>query len=337
MRSFVPLVILAVLCALCGADSAIAQAQGRTVATSPEEAGPDFAFQGEYAGWISGGFRQRRVGWQVVALAQAKFRVVEHPGGLPGAGWNRGRKATYDAVHEGRFVTFHGPGYVARIGHGKALLYDETEGTLRGVLPKVDRKSPTLGAAPPPGAVVLFDGNGAGDFQGAKVTADGLLEVGGVTKLAVGDFRLHLEFRTPFMPEARGQARGNSGVYVQRRYEVQILDSFGLEGLDNECGGIYRQRAPAVNMCLPPLSWQTYDIDFRAARYEAGKQIEKARITVRHNGVVIHDNVELANKTGSGMPEGPERLPILLQNHGNPVHFRNIWLVRGEGAASAGQ
>ncbi|MBI1903021.1 MAG: DUF1080 domain-containing protein [Planctomycetia bacterium] len=331
MRSIPSLLALAAICSVLCAERTCAQARP-AAATSPEEAGPDFAFQGEYAGWISGGFRQRRVGWQVIALGQGTFRVVEYPGGLPGAGWNGGKKATFDAAREGAFVAFRGPGHVASIGHGKALLYDETEGRLRGVLPKVERKSPTLGASPPPGAVVLFDGSAPGDFQGAKVTSDGLLEVGGVTKLAVRDFRLHLEFRTPFLPEARGQARGNSGVYVQRRYEVQILDSFGLDGLNNECGGLYKQRAPAVNMCLPPLSWQTFDIDFRAARYDGARQTEKARITVRHNGVVIHDNVELADKTGSGMPEGPEPLPILLQNHGNPVHFRNIWLVAREEA-----
>jgi hypothetical protein len=131
------------------------------------------------------------------------------------------------------------------------------------------------------------------------------------------------------MPLARGQARGNSGVYIQKRYEVQILDSFGLRGADNECGGLYKQRAPLLNMSFPPLIWQTYDIDFTAARFDAaGKKTANARITVRQNGVVIHDNIEITAKTGGGSVEGPDPLPIKLQDHGNLVHFRNIWIVR---------
>jgi hypothetical protein len=151
---------------------------------------------------------------------------------------------------------------------------------------------------------------------------------GCVSKHAFGDHSLHVEFRTPFMPESRGQARGNSGVYVQGRYEVQVLDSFGLEGADNECGGIYKQSRPNVNMCFPPLSWQTYDIDFTAAKYDdAGKKTANARITVKHNGVVIHDNLELTASTPGYRPEGPGKLGLFLQNHGNPVAFRNIWAV----------
>jgi hypothetical protein len=145
---------------------------------------------------------------------------------------------------------------------------------------------------------------------------------------SVGDFHLHLEFRTPYKPFARGQHRGNSGVYIQRRYEVQVLDSFSLSGEANECGGLYRMKTPEVNMCLPPLSWQTYDIDFTAAKFDAdGKRIAKARLTVVHNGEVIHDDFELPNKTGAGRKESPEPLPIWLQGHGNPVQFRNIWIV----------
>jgi hypothetical protein len=147
---------------------------------------------------------------------------------------------------------------------------------------------------------------------------------------------MHLEFRTPYMPQARGQGRGNSGVYIQGRYEVQVLDSFGLEGADNECGGLYKQRAPLVNMAFPPLAWQTYDIDFTAPRFDAaGKKTHNARITVRHNGVVVHNDVEITAKTGGGAPEGREARPIKLQDHGNPVHYRNIWIVeRNRGTES---
>ena len=149
-----------------------------------------------------------------------------------------------------------------------------------------------------------------------------------VSKQRFEDHKIHLEFRTPFMPKARGQARGNSGVYVQGRYEVQVLDSYGLEGKDNECGGIYKIAAPQVNMCLPPGQWQTYDITFRAPRFDDdGKKVENARISVVHNGVTIHDNIELPNPTGGGRRKDIAAPgPLLLQDHGNRVQFRNIWI-----------
>ena len=193
-----------------------------------------------------------------------------------------------------------------------------------------------MGATPPPGAVVLFDGGGTDRFTASKLAPDGTLLSGVLTRMPVHDFQMHLEFRSPYMPHARGQGRGNSGVYIQQRYEVQILDSFGLEGVDNECGGLYKQQAPSVNMCLPPLAWQTYDIWFTAARWATdGKtKIANARITVLHNGVPIHSNREITAKTGGGKTEGTEDFPINLQDHGNPVTFRNIWLVHG-GVTSA--
>lgn len=177
----------------------------------------------------------------------------------------------------------------------------------------------------------------AHDSSGDRVKwslVDGAMEVKGgtgniVTKDRFRDFKLHIEFRTPFMPAARGQGRGNSGVYLQGRYEIQVLDSYGLEGRDNECGGIYQVGAPMVNMALPPLQWQTYDITFRAPRFDAsGNKTENAVVTVIHNGVTIHDRRKLPGPTGGAM-DGNESEPggIYLQDHGNPVQFRNIWLV----------
>ena len=147
------------------------------------------------------------------------------------------------------------------------------------------------------------------------------------TKMPVGAFHLHIEFRSPFMPYATGQARGNSGVYIQRRYECQILDSFGLDGVKNECGALYRQQEPYINMCLPPLTWQTYDIYFTPPQWdENGKKSANAEITVFQNGVAVHHNREIINKTGAGKPEGPEKLPIQFQNHSDAVQFRNMWI-----------
>jgi hypothetical protein len=175
--------------------------------------------------------------------------------------------------------------------------------------------------------VVVFDGSGLDGVEGGRMTDDGLLMQGVRSKATFGDATLHIEFRLPYQPQDRGQARGNSGAYIQGAYEVQMLDSFGLEGLDNECGGIYKAAAPAVNMCLPPLAWQTYDIDFTAPRFEDGKKVAKARMTVRHNGVVIHDNLEIPEGTPGGTNGEGDAGPLFLQDHGNPVRYRNIWIV----------
>lgn len=312
---------LAVCCLFGGL---LLAADGNPAYTNPKEAGPDFPFQGEYAGTLG----DHAWGAQVVALGGGKFDVVGYSGGLPGQGWQRGGdvKTGKGELKDGT-VEAAGDDWQAKIKDG---VFAVSHGDQKiGELKKVERKSPTLGAAPPQGAIVLFDGSSPDHFEKGEIVEGNLLgPTNCVTKQKFGDQTLHIEFRTPFMPKSRGQARGNSGVYVNGRYEVQVLDSFGLEGVDNECGGIYKQAKPDVNMCLPPLAWQTYDIDFTAAKYdEAGKKTANARITVKHNGVVIHNNRELTGGTPGYRPEGPEKLGLFLQNHGNPVAFRNIWVV----------
>lgn len=287
-----------------------------------KSSGPDFQVQGEYVGKREDG---SQVGVQVIALGQGKFQAVVYPGGLPGAGWNGKDKTALDGVTQEGVTTLKGENIGAEIRDGALHLTEEGKPSIKA--PKVERKSPTLGTTPPKGALVLFDGTSAEAWQKGRIVEGKLLAVGTRTKQSFGDFTLHLEFRTPFMPEARGQARGNSGMYLADQYECQILDSFGLEGADNECGGIYKNAKPKINMCLPPLSWQTYDVEFQAAKFDdAGKRTAPAKTTIRHNGVVIHDDLELEATPGGGRSDEKPG-PLFLQDHGNPVHFRNIWIL----------
>jgi hypothetical protein len=295
--------------------------------TDPEAAGaedPDFLIQGEY--------RDKTMGAQVVALGDGNFDVYILEGGLPGAGWEPGKSRT---VVKGlrKEESAETDGLTVALKEGYLTL--KTPGGTLQKLSRIQRESPTLDAKPAEGAVVLFDGTNADEWENGKVV-DGLLQATNVTsKRVFSDYRLHLEFRTPYMPAARGQGRGNSGIYHSGRWETQILDSFGLEGRENETGGIYSVAKPRLNMCLPPLAWQTYDVDFTAAKFDAeGKRTAWPRITVRLNGVTVHEDLELTkDNTGSApiskpltSPEGP----IFLQNHSNPVAFRNIWIDPGK-------
>jgi hypothetical protein len=296
--------------------------------TDPAKAGADFAVQGEYAGEVAGNNGKVPWGVQVIARGGGKFDAVAYRGGLPGDGADKARKINASGQTDGDITTLNANDGSAKIQNGVMTILDAS-GTAIGDLKKIDRKSPTLGAKPPAGAIILFDGTTAENFQNGRMTEDKLLMCGVTSKRTFQNCTLHLEFSTPYQPEDRDQARGNSGCYLQGRYEVQILDSFGLEGKNNECGGIYSIRDPDVNMCFPPLSWQTYDIDYTAAKYDSdGKKLKDARITVRHNGVLVHDNVEIPKATTAApVQEGPEPGPIYLQDHGNPVRFRNIWIV----------
>lgn len=297
-------------------------------ALSPSEADGDAVFQGEYEGEVMIEGQSVRYGVQVIAQGKGNFQGVGYPGGLPGAGFLGGEKLEGEGQLQGDQVEFPNPDAMVILKDG-VITVSSLGGEKLGEMKKVKRESPTLGAKPPAGAVVLFDGKSADKFQNGKLSDDGLLIQGVTSHHKFQNATLHLEFLLSYMPEARGQGRSNSGCYLQGRYEVQILDSFGLGGQNNECGGIYSVRAPDVNMCFPPMTWQTYDIDFTAAKFDAnGKKTADARMTVKHNGVVIHKDVAVPKATTAApVPEGPEPGPLYLQDHGNPVRFRNIWLV----------
>jgi len=333
MTLLVRIAVLSLAAVVVGSSAAAAQTPenpSKFAVTDLAQVDADFGYQGEYLGAVPRFYwGAENLGLQVVAQGGSQFKAVLLRGGLPGAGWDRQDRLELSGSRENGVVTLGGERYTVTVRGIDARVHDRATGRV-AVLPKIHRVSFTEGLAPPPSAVVLFDGSSTEQFENGKVNDEGLLEVGPLTRMPVKDFRLHLEFRTPYMPYAAGQARGNSGVYIQQRYEVQILDSFGLEGVENECGGLYRQKRPDVNMCFPPLAWQTYDIYFTAARFrEDGSKRVPARMTVLHNGDLIHTVYDVKAKTGAGQQESNQPRPILLQNHGNPVNFRNIWIIPG--------
>ena len=300
--------------------------------SNPEEAkaDPDFAVQGEYTGQgVLPGIDQGKIAAQVVARGDGKFEIYVLGGGLPGEGWKRDDpRLRTDARREGDAITISGGDLVGKIAGGKMTLSDK-DGKQKAELKRTERASSTLEAKPPAGAVVLFDGENLDYFPGAHMSDDKNLVAGTLSKAEFNGYKLHLEFRLSWMPTAGGQGRSNSGVYIHNCYEVQVLDSFGLEGRNNECGGLYSIKEPDVNMCLPPLVWQTYDVDFTAPKYDGqGNKVANGRMTIRHNGVVIHDDLELPRSNPGGQSEGPGPRGIQLQGHGCHVQYRNLWLEK---------
>lgn len=223
---------------------------------------------------------------------------------------------------------------------GKLANGNKVELSLR----RMDVKSPTLGLAAPVGSVVLFDGKDTAQWtqaydgspcawdlkDGAMVSKP--LSVGGKrrdgtirSKGKFGAFRMHLEFKIP------PNGSGNSGVYVGP-YEIQVFNSFGRDGSWYDCGSIYRQHPPKVNASLEPEAWQTYDIEYRPAQFDGGRLISHPTFTVYHNGVRIHNadpvyyDTRLHPAQGAKYVHKPANWPIELQDHGDPVSYRNIWI-----------
>lgn len=311
-----------------------------------EKAGPDFTVQGEYVGFIGGVVPMAA---QVIALGAGEFEGVMFRGGLPGAGWDGSQRSYFRGETKDSGVKLLGVcGYQLKEkdDHWQATIQNDV---LRGsdqsfrnqlndvsfVLHKVHRESPTLGARPPAGATVLFDGTGTDAWKEAKIVERVFLDRGAQTRLSFQDHQLHLEFRVPFMPTARGMHRGNSGLFIRDKYEIQIIDSFGWTFINRRfernswvgrCGGIEEILPPDINMSYPPLSWQTYDVDYYMQRYdEAGKQTSPPMMSVRHNGVLIHNRRVLPPETEVRPDRDPGR--IYLQEHHDRVVFRNIWVV----------
>ena len=209
---------------------------------------------------------------------------------------------------------------------------------------KDDDLKDAKGEAAPKGAVVLFDGKDMDKWvktdgkskSGWKLVDGGAMEgVKGQGDIMTkdefaGPFKLHVEFRIPYEPTLQqGQGRGNSGVYVHGRYEVQVLDSYGIKSGKNDCAAIYDLVPPSENVCKAPTVWQTFDIEFTPPVFKDGKKTENVRMTVHHNGVKVHDNVEVkSDNTTAGRGGDPSKPgPILLQDHGHSVQYRNVWLL----------
>lgn len=313
---------------------------------------------GNYQGTLSGkGWQDRSIRAQVAATSLVRYRAVFYvsAGGVSEKRVEiRGKKigpapdAEKDKKErwEDKVIEFQGEvnlgselggrctvtGKINKEVFSGVIKGKESEGAFE--MKRVFIEPPTLGMKPPENAIVLLDGSNLDQWAPCphwRLQEDGSLQVQGsdiVTTRQFGDAQYHLEFRCPFLPAESGQARGNSGVYVQGRYEIQVLDSFADLPADNLCGGIYKEAVPLVCASLPPLQWQTYDITFRAPKFDAaGKKTANARITVVHNGITIHDDLELKARTPGGLEgdEGPTG-PLLLQDHGNPVRFRNVWV-----------
>jgi len=312
----------------------------------------DYHLQGEYKG--------DDFGVQVIALDKGRFQAVVFPGGLPGDGWDGKSRSLLDGKLDDKKVSFSpakggkrqykakgfetfsatekfppagNQTYFADLSGEKFVLRNDDRQEKKWELKKVHRKSKTLGQKPPEGAVVLFDGSSKDQWTGGVLDeSKKVINTNGDdvrTKKDFNNYTVHLEFMTPFRPAERDQGRGNSGFYQVDTYEVQVLDSFGLEGKMNECGGIYKWRNCPVNACYPPLTWQTYDVEFTNAVREGDKVVKKARITVRLNGVLLHDDYELPGPNGGGRDDKLEGKPgpFKLQGHGNPVQYRNVWVV----------
>lgn len=290
----------------------------QVVATDTATAGPDFPYQGEFVGESMAPSGARTpLAAQVSAWGSGSFRAVLYAGGLPGVpGHIASSRIQVMGTRSGDKVTLSGSGYALSIT--RTLIAGTGPNQVAVNLPRIERASPTIGLRAPAGATVLFDGtnNLSAWRSGAEVDDRGLLGVPATTAKSYGNYSLHLEFQLPFEPANRGQARGNSGIIMNTGgfSEIQVLDSFGDVPYMDGCAALFSTASPLFHAGLPPLTWQTYDINFTAPATTGD-----ARVTVRHNGVVVQDRTILKNRRSTTTLE--------LQDHQHPVFYRNIWIV----------
>lgn len=297
---------------------------------------PEELVQGLYEGTIRDTKGTRKLEARVVATGDLALKVfirVPQPGG-------KVTKIELDGKIEGGGARFTG-----KIGNQEcqaAYLGGVIKGTCgtggRLEMKRVVREPPSLGAKPPAGAIVLLGGKDFSEvvkkpLKGGKEQEWITVEGGGIQipkgglrskRRFGGSFRMHVEFKCPLVAKARGQGRGNSGVFLPCGQEIQVLDSFGMTTYTGGgCGGLYKYKDPDAFdqfslASLPPLQWQTYDIAY-GVKKTGGKPVGNPVITVLHNGITIHDNHELKKKARTG--------GFSFQDHGNPVHYRNIWVL----------
>ncbi len=322
-------------------DLAADAAPSASSAAEPYRVDP---FVGEYQGTFrTAEGKETDAAGQVFAQGDDKYKVLLLPGQNVGDGVKLGKKSrvielTGHAEKGAEEVEITGGGFRGTLS-SEAISAEGDDGKFE--LNYTVRKSSALRAKPPKGATVLLPYEpgrktslDAWKNRKWKILSDGSVEVNGgsnFTNENFGSAKLHVEFRIPYEPKRRGQKRGNSGVYVQGRYEVQVLDSFGLAPKKGDCGAIYGVKVPDVNASLPPGRWQSYDIEFHAPVTDDSKVVKPATITVQHNGITIHKDVNIPSPTGAAKfkKAGPDG-PLMLQDHGHPVRFRNIWLVELE-------
>jgi hypothetical protein len=298
---------------------------------------PGYEYQGDYTGVLSfDGGEEYKASLQVAVYGENRFQALFITGELPGY---TDQPISDDQMFEMTGAIENGS-LIIEGDHPIEFRYDDgrfaaidNENNVLGYLGHTVRTSPVMGLAPPESAIVLFDGSNLDYWdENTEMTDDGLLIEGATTTAEYGDMRLHVEAKLGFMPNSESSGRSNSGIYIQNRYEVQIIDSFGLPPQIGGNGSLYNESAPRLNTSFPPLTWQTYDVFFRAPRFdEDGNKTENARVTVYLNGILVQDDEELESGTGAGgQREEVATAELYLQGHTGPVRFRNVWMVEGE-------